>query len=177
MVNQNIKKFTVVSLFTAFAIILSYIEFLIPFNIGIQGFKLGLSNIATVYCLYMLGEKECVIITLIRILVINLLFGTIFSLMFSISGGIISCITMILLKRLMKSGIIFTSAIGGVVHNIAQIIIAFFIIESSVIFGLMPVLTIVGMITGLVVGIVSEQIYKRTYQYIKTMFRKENIQW
>lgn len=163
---RNIKQFTILSLFVAFAVILGYVEYLIPFDFGIYGFKLGLSNISTVILLYIVGGKRTFIVLILRIFIVNLIFGTGFSMIFSLLAGIGSFLVMFLLKRFLKSNIIFTSAIGGVVHNFIQILVAYFLVSTGYVLYLIPPLTLLGVFTGIVVGIVSKVIYSKINRYI-----------
>lgn len=167
--SKKTKLFTIISLFTAFSVILGYIEFLIPFNIGIYGFKLGLANIATVTALYLFGLKGAIIISFLRILIVNMLFGTLFSLIFSMAAGISSLIIMWLLHRFFKANIIFNSSIGGMVHNIVQLLVAFILLEAPQILYMIPILVILGLITGIIVGIVSMVIFNRIKHYVLKM--------
>ena len=96
------KKISLMALFTAFAVILSYIETFIP-TVGIPGAKLGLANFAVIMVMYAVGNKEAFFINVIRIIIIGLFFGNMFSICFSIAGALVSFIGMVLLKRDRKS--------------------------------------------------------------------------
>lgn len=165
--NKNLKYFTVLSLFTAFSIILGYVEYLIPFNFGIYGFKIGLSNIASLLVLYLFDFKSSFIVLLIRIFVVNTLFGTGFSLIFSLIAGALSLVVMWLLHKLFKGDIIFVSAIGGIFHNIVQVAVATILISQTAVLYLIPFLVVLGLVTGVTVGIVSKIIYYRTNKFIR----------
>ena len=165
----DVKKLTILSMFATFSIILSYVEVLIPFNIGVYGFKIGLANIATVVIIYLYGCKEAFAITFVRILIISMLFGTAFSFAFSLAGGVVSVAIMCLIKKYLKTHIIFTSAIGGITHNLAQILVASWIVSSKGILSLIPLLVILGLVTGIVVGIVGFIIYGRVKKYIRRL--------
>ena len=141
------KKISLMALFTAFAVILSYIETFIP-TVGIPGAKLGLANFAVIMVMYAVGNKEAFFINVIRIIIIGLFFGNMFSICFSIAGALVSII-------------------GGVLHNVGQIIIASVILKNVGIFTYVPILMIAGIITGTVIGILSNILYKRTREYIK----------
>lgn len=149
------KKLAHMSVFTAFAIILSYIEMLIPFNFGIPGVKLGLANLAVVLALYYLGTKEALFINVVRIIIVGLLFGNAFSILFSLSGGMISFVFMFICKKLKLFSIISVSAVGGVFHNVGQLIVAAFVVSTYSIMYYVPILIITGLITGIVIGIVA----------------------
>lgn len=154
------KKIAVIAVFTSLALIFGYIEAVIPFNFGIPGVKLGLANIVTVTALYYFGVKEAVGISLIRVLLIGLLFGNAMSLIYSLSGAAFSLAVMILCKKL-KLSTIGVSAMGGVFHNIGQLIAAAVMLNTSALLYYYPVLFISGLVTGIVIGVVSDQIIKR----------------
>lgn len=149
-----------IAVFTSLALIFGYIEAVIPFNFGIPGVKLGLANIVTVVALYYFGVKEAVGISLIRVLLIGLLFGNIMSLIYSLSGAVLSLVVMILCKKL-KLSTIGVSAMGGVFHNVGQLIAAAVMLNTSALLYYYPVLFVSGLVTGIVIGIVSDQIIKR----------------
>lgn len=149
-----------IAVFTSLALIFGYIEAVIPFNFGIPGVKLGLANIVTVTALYYFGVKEAVGISLIRVLLIGLLFGNAMSLIYSLSGAAFSLAVMILCKKL-KLSTIGVSAMGGVFHNIGQLIAAAVMLNTSALLYYYPVLFISGLVTGIVIGVVSDQIIKR----------------
>ncbi|MCH5304070.1 MAG: Gx transporter family protein [Ruminococcus sp.] len=153
------KRIAKIAIFTALAMIFSYIEAIIPFNFGIPGVKIGIANIVIVIALYKFGVKETVGISFIRIFLIGLLFGNIVSLIYSFSGAALSLIGMIICKRL-KLSIVGVSAIGGVLHNIGQLTAAAVILQSTAITYYFPVLLISGLVTGLLIGAVSMQINK-----------------
>ena len=158
--NSISKKISAIAVFTSLALIFGYIEAVIPFNFGIPGVKLGLANIVTVTALYYFGVKEAVGISLIRVLLIGLLFGNAMSLIYSLSGAAFSLAVMILCKKL-KLSTIGVSAMGGVFHNIGQLIAAAVMLNTSALLYYYPVLFISGLVTGIVIGVVSDQIIKR----------------
>ena len=156
------KKISLMALFTAFAVILSYIETFIP-TVGIPGAKLGLANFAVIMVMYAVGNKEAFFINVIRIIIIGLFFGNMFSICFSIAGALVSFIGMVLLKSTKRISMITVA----IIHNVGQIIIASVILKNVGIFTYVPILMIAGIITGTVIGILSNILYKRTREYIK----------
>lgn len=155
------KRVAYIGLLTAIAIIFGYIEMLIPVFIGIPGIKLGLANLVIVFALYSYGIKEAFLISGIRIVVIGFLFGNLFSIAFGMTGTALSILIMCLLKKCKGVSMIGVSIAGGVFHNIGQIIIAAFVVENAKLFYYIPVLLTAGMITGLLIGIVSRELVKR----------------
>jgi heptaprenyl diphosphate synthase len=155
------KRISVIAVFTALALIFSYIEAIIPFNLGVPGVKLGIANIVVVCALYIFGVKEAAGISLIRVFVIGLLFGNAVSLIYSLSGAVLSIAVMIICKRL-KLSVIGVSAMGGIFHNVGQLSAAALILNSSAVMYYYPVLFISGIVTGIIIGIVSLPIIKNS---------------
>lgn len=154
------KKVTVMAMCIALAMILSYLESLIP-SPGIPGVKLGLANLAVIFALYKLGWKEAVGVSLLRVLLVSLLFGHAASLMYSAAGAVLSLLGMILLRRFDKLSCVFVSVSGGVLHNVGQILMAWVLMGSNVVFYL-PVLILSGTVAGVVIGVVAALLVKRT---------------
>lgn len=148
-------------IFTAVALILAFIESQIPTFIPIPGVKLGLPNIAIVIILYKLGFKESLIINVVRVLIISLLFGSALSLIYSLSGAILSTLLMGLLKHFNYVNMITVSVIGAVCHNITQVIVAMFILELNQLIYYLPILLISGTISGIFIGLIAAIICKR----------------
>ena len=155
------KKVAYFGVFTALALIFSYIESLIPINFGIPGAKLGLANLMVVIVLYKMGAKEAYMLSMVRIVLSGFLFGNLFGIIYSLAGGILSLSIMTLLKKTDKFSIIGISMAGAVCHNIGQLIIAGIVVESTNVIYYMPALLIVGLATGLVIGIISSETIKR----------------
>lgn len=163
------KKIAYLSLFSAFAIILSYIEVLLPLNFGIPGMKLGLANFMIVLVLYLMGAKEAIIINIVRIIVIGLLFGNLFSILFSISGAVLSLLFMYIAKKTKLFSLIAVSIVGGITHNAAQLVVASFVVKTYSILYYIPVLIITGVITGLVIGIVANLVKDKIKHIMEQM--------
>lgn len=154
-------KLSVLSMFTAFALILSYVESFIPV-VGIPGARIGLANIAIIIVLYTVGVKEAMIVNAVRILLAGFMFGNLFSIFYSFAGAIFSIVGMYLLKKTDKFNISSVSIIGGVFHNIGQLIVASIVVKTYSIIYYIPILIIFGLVTGIAIGIVSNIIMKRT---------------
>ena len=154
-------------LLLATALILSYIESLIPFFFGVPGMKLGLPNMAIVMALYMFGWKEAIVINIFRIVISGFLFGNMYGILFSLSGAVISFIAMLIIKSTDRFSMTGTSIIGGVFHNIAQILVAAFVVKTSGIIYYMPVLIIAGVITGFINGTIASQVMTHIRRIIK----------
>ncbi len=155
------KTITIYSILIALAIILSYVEARIPAILVIPGIKLGITNIVVLLALYLISQKSAIIINLLRIILVALLFGNVMSLAFSLSGGILSGMTMILLKKTNKFSIFTVSIAGAVSHNIAQIFAAMVILGTSAVAWYMPLLLITGIICGFLIGILGGDLCRR----------------
>ena len=112
------KKISMYGILVALAFIASYIEVLIPFNFHVPGMKLGLANIVVLIALYTGGEKAGITVSIIRIILVGFTFGNPYSAIYGLSGGVLSLLVMILLRRTDFFGIIGVSMAGGVVHNL-----------------------------------------------------------
>ena len=153
------RKITVLAMAIALGMILSYVESLIP-SPGIPGVKMGLANIVVVFCLYRLGWKEAASVSLLRVFLVSLLFGHAASLMYSAAGAVLSLLGMIGLKATDRLGCIAVSVIGGVLHNVGQILIAWALMGPNVVYYL-PVLIVSGTVTGVLIGVLAGLIVKR----------------
>ena len=159
--DNRIRKTAYMGLFLAVAMICSYIETLIPFSVGIPGIKLGLANIVVVLMLYAVGTKEALLVSVLRIVLVGILFGNAFSILYSLSGGILSFLVMFLMKKTDKFSCFSVSITGGISHNIGQIIVAAWIVNSYNVFFYVPVLLFAGLVTGLLIGVIAKEVIVR----------------
>ena len=155
------KRVTFLGITIALAMILSFVESQIPALVAIPGIKVGLPNIVMVFLLYRVGWKETVIVSIIRIILVSILFGNVQTMTFSIAGAVLSLLGMILLKKLDWFSCIAVSIIGGILHNIGQIIAAVFWTGTAQIALYLPVLLISGTIAGTLIGLLSGIMIKR----------------
>lgn len=154
------RRISYCAVFTALAMIFSYVEAILPIHFGVPGMKLGLANLVVVTGLYYMSEKDVLFISMTRILLMGMLFGNGMSLIYSLTGGILSYLIMVLLKKKTNLSVLVISISGGITHNIGQLIAASFVVSNFHIFYYFPALLIAGTITGLLIGIVSERILK-----------------
>lgn len=159
--SANAKKLTMTALLAALALIFSYIEVLIPFNPGIPGIKLGIANLVIIISLYYLGSKYAFSVNLVRILIAGLLFNGMFGALYSLAGAMLSFAVMVLLRKTGLFSVTGISIAGGVSHNLGQLLVAAFLIDSLKIFAYFPVLIFSGIVSGAVIGILSWLILKR----------------
>lgn len=155
------KKIALRGLLVATAFLLSYIEMQIPYFFSIPGIKLGLTNLVVLIALYKLSVMDAFCINLVRIFLVGITFGNMAMLPYSLAGGILSFIVMLLLKKLTKSSLKFVSVMGGIFHNVGQIIVAMIVLENSKLTFYLPFLWISGIVAGITIGIICEFIIKR----------------
>lgn len=155
------KKTAYLGLFLALALACSYVESLIPFYFGIPGVKLGLTNIVVILMLYYMGTKYALLVSAARIVLAGLLFGNMFSILYSLAGGLLSLFCMAVLKKTGKFKIISISAAGGITHNFGQIMVAAAVVENRNLFYYYPVLLLAGVVTGVLIGIAAQEILLR----------------
>ena len=146
------KKTINMGLLLAFTLLLSYVESLIPFGFGIPGIKLGLANLAVVLCLYYGGTKEALELNITRIFLAGFLFGNLYSICYSLAGGMLSFFFMWLAKKTNSFTVKGVSVTGGVFHNLGQILIAAFVVKTVGVFFYIPYLLLAGILTGWLIG-------------------------
>ena len=155
------RKVAYFGVLTALALIFSYVESLIPISLGIPGVKLGLANLIVVVALYKMSWAEASVISVVRIIVAGFMFANVFSILYSLSGGILSFTVMALLKRTGKFSVFGVSMAGGVAHNIGQITVAAFVVQTFSVTYYVPVLIVAGVVTGFIIGILAKEMLKR----------------
>lgn len=155
------KKLAIRGLLIALAFGLSWLEAQIPYPFPLPGMKIGLSNLVVLIALYKLSDIDALLINIARILLVGLLFTNIYSISFSLVGGIVSYLVMCLLKNKTKLDIKFVSVAGGISHNVGQIILSMIILENAGIIWYLPFLWISGIVAGILVGIACELVIKR----------------
>jgi heptaprenyl diphosphate synthase len=154
---KSARRITYYALLTAIAIVLSAAESLIPVPAPAPGIKLGLANIIT---LILLMEDRspayALAVTVARCVIAALAFGALSTLLFSLAGGVVSCIVMWFLLRL---NFIFStvgvSVAGALAHNVTQLAAASALARDPAVFGYLPVLLVAGVAAGCATGFVA----------------------
>jgi heptaprenyl diphosphate synthase len=154
------KKLAYMGLFCALAILMGYIEAILPIHIGIPGVKLGIVNIIIIFVFYTLGWKEALTISVIRIFVVGFLFGNLYSILFSLAGGVLSFLVMLILKKF-HFHILTVSIAGGITHNLGQLLIASFVVQVYSLMYFMPIMIVAGVAAGAVIGYLGHLAIKR----------------
>ena len=155
------KKLAMMGLFTALAMIFGYVEAILPISVGIPGVKLGLANIVVLFALYYLKPSEAFLINIVRIILVSFMFGNLSVMLYSLAGGVLSFGAMLLFKKSGKFSVYGVSVAGGVFHNVGQLLVAMLVLETMSLVYYGPVLLISGVVTVLVIGIVSSEVIKR----------------
>ena len=166
MNKNSTKRLAFLAVAIALSMILAFVESQIPPLSAVPGVKIGLANIVTVFLLYRLGWKEAVTVSLIRVLLSALLFGSFVSLMYSAFGALLSLLVMIPSKRFLPFSPIGVSVLGAVAHNAGQILAALILLgNAAIVYYLIP-LTLSGLIAGILVGLLGGIVAERI-KYLK----------
>lgn len=177
------RKTVELGFFLALALILAYVESLIPFSFGIPGIKLGLPNLIVLLLLYRenadqnntdqrggisqreihqidsdqsrMNQKDAILVNVLRIVLSGFLFSNLYTILYALAGALFSFAAMILGRRFRCFSMIGVSVLGGVFHNIGQIIVAMLVVETFYVGYYIPYLIVSGTVTGAVLGIVA----------------------
>lgn len=155
------KKTALLGMLVALAFVLSYIETLIPVNLGIPGAKLGLANLVVMVALYTLGTKEAFGLSMVRILLTGLTFSSMAAMLYSFAGGLLSFAVMTLMKKTKKLSVTGVSVLGGIAHNAGQIFVAMWMLDTATLIYYLPVLAITGVASGMVIGLLAVMVIRR----------------
>lgn len=160
---KRIREITIIALCTSLALLLSYVEMLIPVLIqGIPGIKMGLPNIAIVFALYHLGAKKTALISFMRVIIVSILFGgDITYFWYSIAGAVLSLLVMIVLKKIDAFSTVGVSVSGALAHNVGQILVAMLLMQTAQIGSYLIVLSITGTVSGIFVGLCGAFVIQR----------------
>lgn len=160
------KKVALLGIMTSVALILSYIEAILPpIWAAVPGIKMGFPNIVIIFLLYRFGVKEAAIVSFIRIFIVALLFGNVMTLAYSCAGAVLSIVLMAITKKINTFSVVGTSITGGVAHNLGQILVAIFLFDTVQIGYYMAVLAVTGTIAGVFIGIAGAFLLKRLEKY------------
>ncbi|WP_075722011.1 Gx transporter family protein [Roseburia sp. 499] len=160
------KKVAYMGMLVALAFIFSYIESLIPITVGIPGIKLGLANMVIIVTLFTMGTGPAFVLSLVRIVLTGFTFGNLAMMMYSLGGGMLSLLIMVIARKLKLFSVTGVSVLGAVFHNIGQILVAAIVVENSSLFYYLPVLLVSGVFFGGVIGMVGAILIKRLSGFI-----------
>lgn len=176
----------------ALALILAYVESLIPFSFGIPGIKLGLPNLIVLLLLYdtsgiesvpaeygdgsgaakekvfSKGAREALLVNVLRIVLSGFLFSNLYTILYALSGAAFSFLAMLIGKKCGRFSMIGVSVLGGVFHNIGQILVAMAVVETFAVAYYVPFLIAAGTVTGALLGVAGMEIVP----YLRKMGRE-----
>ena len=155
------RKITTLGLSVALALILSYVESLLPPLVAVPGVKVGLPNIVILFLLWRYGWKEAAAVSGIRLLLTAALFTGFAAFFYGLSGAVLSLLGSALLKRSGRFSPLGVSAAGGVLHNLGQIALAALVLDSGYIFAYLPVLLLSGTVAGALVVLLAGILIRR----------------
>ena len=167
------KRICVLAVSVSLAMVLSFLESLIPPFVAVPGIKIGLSNTVSLFLLYLVGAPAAIAVSFVRVCLSALLFGTAVSFIYSLSGAALSLFVMILFKRLGIFSKVGVSVLGGVFHNVGQIIAAILILKTTAIVVYLPVLIASGVVAGIAVGLIAGLVLKKAGPHILNDFWRE----
>lgn len=161
---KKTKRLVLLAMLTAVAMILSYVESLLP-SVGIPGVKMGLANIAVIFALLRFGWKEAAALSLVRVVLVSLLFGSVGAMLYSLAGAVLSLAVMALLRRIDRFSTVGISVAGGVAHNAGQILMAMLILQTKQLLGYLPVLAVSGIAGGVLTGLAAALLIRRIPEF------------
>lgn len=161
---KKTKRLVLLAMLTAVAMILSYVESLLP-SVGIPGVKTGLANIAVIFALFRFGWKEAAALSLVRVVLVSLLFGSVGAMLYSLAGAVLSLAVMALLRRIDRFSTVGISVAGGVAHNAGQILMAMLILQTKQLLGYLPVLAVSGIAGGVLTGLAAALLIRRIPEF------------
>ena len=158
---NGLQRITRIALLTALSLILFILEGFLPLPLPVPGAKLGLAAIVTLIALYTMSTRDAALMLTLRILLASTLGGGVAPMLYSLAGGAASFAAMALLKRYTPLSIVGISAAGGFLHNMAQLLVAAAVLETTALFVYAPVLGIIGTLTGILIGITAQSILQK----------------
>ena len=161
---KKTKRLVLLAMLTAVAMILSYVESLLP-SVDIPGVKMGLANIAVIFALFRFGWKEAAALSLVRVVLVSLLFGSVGAMLYSLAGAVLSLAVMALLRRIDRFSTVGISVAGGVAHNAGQILMAMLILQTKQLLGYLPVLAVSGIAGGVLTGLAAALLIRRITEF------------
>lgn len=158
----NTKRILLISIFIALATALNIVERSIIIPGAPPGVKLGLANVITLLSILLLGYKDAFLVVVLRCFMGALTVGNPISFLFSITGGMLSTLVMVILLIYFRNyiSLVNISMVGAVTHNIGQLLVASLLVHDLLIYTLLPILMISAVTTGYFVGVVTNRVYR-----------------
>ena len=164
---KKTRRLVFLAMTVAVAMVLSFVESQIPAFVAVPGVKVGLANLAVIFALFVFGTWEAFAVSLVRVLLVSLLFGNAVGWLYSLSGAVLSLCVMLLFRRVGRFSVVGISVAGGVAHNVGQILAAMAVLRSEGVLFYLPPLLLSGVISGTVIGIASALLVERVGKYVK----------
>ena len=158
---MNLHRMTRIALLTALSLILFVLEGFLPLPLPVPGAKLGLAAIVTLIALHLLPTRDAALMLTLRILLASFFGGGVAPMLYSLAGGAASFAAMALLKKYTQLSIVGISAAGGFLHNMAQLLVAAAVMQTTALFSYAPVLGFVGILTGIGIGMSAQIILQK----------------
>ena len=158
---MNLHRMTRIALLTALSLILFVLEGFLPLPLPVPGAKLGLAAIVTLIALHLLPTRDAALMLTLRIFLASALGGGLAPMLYSLAGGAASFAAMVLLKKYTQLSIVGISAAGGFLHNMAQLLVAAAVMQTTALFSYAPVLGFVGILTGIGIGMSAQIILQK----------------
>lgn len=158
---MNLHRMTRIALLTALSLILFVLEGFLPLPVPVPGAKLGLAAIVTLIALHLLPARDAALMLTLRILLASFFGGGVAPMLYSLAGGAVSFAAMALLKKHTQLSIVGISAAGGFLHNMAQLLVAAAVMQTTALFSYAPVLGFVGILTGIGIGMSAQIILQK----------------
>lgn len=155
------RRVALYGMLIALAFIFSYVESMFPMPVPVPGVKVGLANLVNVVGLYTVGVAGTAAVSLVRIVLVGFTFSNVFSMIYSLAGGILSLLVMVLARKCGAFSKIGVSILGGIFHNIGQLTVAAFVTKTAGVFTYFPILLVAGVVTGAVIGLLGGMIVER----------------
>jgi heptaprenyl diphosphate synthase len=157
---MNLKKLIFIAIMISISIVLAIVESMISVTLFIiPGVKLGLANIITLVILYIYGEKEAFVVSILRIFIVALIYSGLFSpaSLLSLAGGIVAFLAMVIIKHIPKLSIVSVSVGGALLHMVGQIAMAIVILDTPTLIYYLPYMILISIPTGVVTGLVGKK--------------------
>ena len=165
MRNNRVQQIAISGLLTSLMLVLGLVERQFPLTAAVPGIKLGLANSVLLYALYMMGVRQSVVLMLLKALMSWLIYTNLNAMFYSLGGGVLSLLAMVLLQRVNGVSIVGVSALGAVFFNIGQILVAVLMLNTpQLLVTYLPVLMVSGVVTGILTGIVAQMVMKHLRQ-------------
>ncbi len=156
------EKIALLGVLTAFSLVLSYFDSVIPFFSVLPGLKIGLANIIVLFALYKHSFKDAFIIVIVKCFLSSFLFGSFLSFIYGFFSSLVSLFVMNFIKSILNLNIVAVSTLGAVSHNITQCLIAVLILQNkALIYYYLPVLALSGAFAGIITGLITSNVIKR----------------